>query len=457
MAWAVSLTCSTGSLSLVSDTGIKILDFSPTVSQDKSETGITTDTYPVFINGSDNSTMRGLITEVNTYFTNARDRQITNDGRPIQLLVAVDGSSDLWRSDVLDGDFVPSKIQTPNWTNGEVWGNLFITRRNYWEKYESIALTLANENSSASTSNLPVFFCNDSSTAAGGTRNNYADILGSEILGDLPAIADMQLQIVTSAASSSATIDLLTVYTQIGKSDANTAWFIDKSGTAEATASGGEYLTTSSSGGLSTISCTATEVRQIALFAETGDLCRIIGRVGFSLGAGTYRIIPTVSRRRGSSEVINPVYVTVSDSAMHVAPLGVSQIGFNSDDYSAGYNNYKEVILNAYVASGDVNVDFLSVAGADCVRDFAIEDVVLKSSLYLYDGAGYSTLESNDLWAYGDETVNVRTYKNLTAYGDKKLRLLPGINQRIVFNCEPWNRDYYGLLTMYVRFRRSSL
>ena len=121
MAWALSLDCSTATLSLVSDTGIKILreQFVPTVGSDKSETGLTTDAYRCFINSDSVTNLRALIQSVNKMTMNARSRQERNAGDRVYLTVTEDGAADAWRSEVLDGDFVPDKVNNPNWTNGE--------------------------------------------------------------------------------------------------------------------------------------------------------------------------------------------------------------------------------------------------------------------------------------------------------------------------------------------------
>ena len=147
MAWAVTLDCSTATLSLVDASGIKIErdQFQPTVGPDKTETGMTTDAYHSFINASSVSDLRAKIRSVNQFFMLARLRQERNAGDRVYMTVIEDSSSDPWRSEVLDGDFVPDKVYNPNWTSGEVWGTMYITRRNWWEGEET-TVPLSNAN-----------------------------------------------------------------------------------------------------------------------------------------------------------------------------------------------------------------------------------------------------------------------------------------------------------------------
>lgn len=449
MAWALSLDCSSDTVSLVSDTGIKILreQFIPTVGSDKSETGLTTDAYRCFINSDTVANLRALIQSVNKMTMNARARQERNAGDQVYLNVTEDGSTDVWRSEVLDGDFVPDNINNPNWTNGEAWGTLYLTRRNWFEGPET-PIKLYNENSTAGTTGaLSIYMNNEATTGAGGIRNCYADIIGTDITGDLPAYGKLVFTTVF-ASSDIAAAETYYIYSQIGRTASGTAFFseVSDTGSGDATASGAFLTVTASSGGSVT-----TTISPAYSSAPSGNY-RLIARMDFPTG-GTYRVTPFASKRIGTVENLNSSYITKSTTkagTFPLVPLGVTDIGTFSLAVGPPIVWTASIGFIAYL-SGNLTTDFIMHAPADCVRDYAV--TLVSPFNFIVDDNTYD----DALFAYTSPFGTDRDYQAITTTGSNKIMLTPGINQTMYFTASPWGRDNYITARLTIRPRRSSL
>jgi hypothetical protein len=434
MAWEMTLSCASTSVDLVNASGIKVEReaFRPTVAADKTETGITADSYRAFINAPNVADLQGFIRSTNTMFLNARQRQERNAGDRVYLNVTADGTSDVWRSEVLDGDVVPDRVITPNWANGEAWVTLNIIRRNWFEGPET-AVPLSNVGDTSATTSAVDIWLNSDGVA---THDNTANILGSDITGDLPGFG-----IATFTLSAH---NFQRIFTQYGRTaDVTDYWFEigASSDAADATASGGYYLSeAATTASYNTVGGTYVSTNATTQF-------RIIGRVGLSAGAGTYRVIPITTTGRGNLEPWSSVYITPADGNMHVYSFGTGQVSnySASDVYAA---------LRVYVpGGGNVLSDFLCVAPAETVRDYYLsaestsagtgvitDDTVLDSLT--------STVESAAVGKLGT---------NISATGNNKILLYPGVNQTIWVNGETWDRGSFISFTLKYRPRRSTL
>jgi hypothetical protein len=442
MAWAVTITHGSTTVDLANATGIKIErdEFRPSVGSDKSDNGITTDTYQAFINASSVANLQGYIRSLNNAFLTARLYQEGRGSDKVNLNVTADGVAGVWSSEVLDGECIADKINNPNWVNGETWATINITRRNYWVGPVA-TVPLSNDNStSPTTSEIAVYMTNDATTDAGGIHAAYANISSSDIEGDLPGWGLLNIRVPNAIASG------LKLYTHFGPQVA-LFWSEDNSsGTVSSSASGGQLATVVSSAGEAIMA-------ENVWYNPAGRLYRILQRIGFSAGAGTYKIIPVVAVGLGTLEYLTPVYVTTSDSAEHTYPICVNPLDiYNIGDYAPLPITYMGF---TYYLSGSLTYDFTMHAPADCVRDYAIGTTAHISSpedLTLTDNQGgvYASIPPSAPAFFGG-------YVAVAVTGSRQIELMPGINQALYITGEPFHRDQPLQVTLSYYPRRLSL
>lgn len=92
------------------------------------------------------------------------------------------------RSQILIG-----KVSMPDNALKEAWANLKLTititwtRVDFWEAASETELALTNGNGSAATGGINIYNCNDDVGTSPSKRNNYVEIAGASVEGDLPA------------------------------------------------------------------------------------------------------------------------------------------------------------------------------------------------------------------------------------------------------------------------------
>ena len=127
------------------------------------------------------------IHKINRAFEQARQRQDDPFLDRVYLNFLPKDLTDSQRSEILDGniEFYDETLKYA-WANKAMDLRLVIERRNYWEG-ELTAIPLSNSNGTDVTSGLNVYNCNDGTGSTPNIRENFADIDGADIDGDLPA------------------------------------------------------------------------------------------------------------------------------------------------------------------------------------------------------------------------------------------------------------------------------
>lgn len=136
---------------------------------------------------------------IEKFLYEARRYQKYRTGSKVYLEYQVDGDTHFWRSEILFGRLELQQDAMQIWGNAHIPCLLHITRRYYWERtgaLTEIRLTSAYH-TTPKTAGVWVYNSN-----AGGTVGNYVQISGTEIVGDLPAPAKIQLQNITGASQS---------------------------------------------------------------------------------------------------------------------------------------------------------------------------------------------------------------------------------------------------------------
>jgi hypothetical protein len=431
MAWAGTLTYGSTTTNIWNGTsGIQMKDsYLPQSGPDFSETGTVTEDIEFVITGSTQADIEVHMRELNTAFMSARLRQERNAGDRVYINLTPDGYSAAWRSEILDAIIQPSAITGP-WGRKVCFVSGSWTRRNWWEGPQA-DVPLTNENGTDNTAGLRVYFCNDAGTVhTTYKRNNYATIDGAgDISGDLPGYGILSF---TLTAPSTPPTE---IYTQIGfTSDVEDAHWFDKSGTSEATASGGYYVEGTTGG------------TNYFLFENdyTGALYRVIARMKLETGSGTLK---SYTRYMGvSGEERTPVIYSAYTNAFSVVNFGIASMGNYSVNAGGDESGYIYFETNS---ATNVDFDFIQVAGAQVVRDYFI--TTSYTGMVITDD---TTIDS----IYATFAVASVIYRTpITPTGSNKILVYPGKEQRIYFLSNNWARDNYATVTLDYRPRRSTL
>lgn len=206
--------------------------FNPAVGQVGEEV---TEEFEIWMYHDTNTSRVDFIREVNALFQDARHWEIGRE--PVWLYFAIDEVTTAYRAQVLDGliTFTP-KLGT-HWKNARTKAVVRIQREAAWEADTWTAIGISNGNGSGVTTGLHVYNCNDGTGTSPNKKNNYATITGTDILGDLPGPAKLQI---TPADSLNRII--VGNYVDVDAVGNYPVDLVDFSGTADSNSSGGQYL-----------------------------------------------------------------------------------------------------------------------------------------------------------------------------------------------------------------------
>ena len=149
--------------------------------------------WEVHISAATSELLVEEIHKINRAFEQARQRQDDPFLDRVYLNFLPKDLTDSQRSEILNGniEFYDETLKYA-WANNAVDLRLAIKRRNYWEG----ALTpipLTNSNGTDVTSGLILYNCNDGDGSSPNIRENFADIDGADLKGDLPAPIKIKL------------------------------------------------------------------------------------------------------------------------------------------------------------------------------------------------------------------------------------------------------------------------
>jgi len=187
--------------------------------------------------GSSASDLSGKIATVQKAIEQARRYSSERIGDRVYLSLKPDGYASAYKSEVLDAmltpfeDVLKSRSFTQKYTAGY---RLVATRRAFWQG-EAVQLKISNSNGTDNTAGLNVYNCNDGAGTAPTKRNNYFDVSGSLIGGDLPAA--VKIEMLNSSGAAFAVGNLWIGGNDYGKYSC----YDDIGDTSDATASGGKF------------------------------------------------------------------------------------------------------------------------------------------------------------------------------------------------------------------------
>lgn len=161
-------------------------DFTPSIGPGRDPDSTTTDTFPMYVNGTSRADLASKINALQQYFEQARVWQDTGTGPRTFVNWQPEGYAAGRRSEIVFGNYALRdgfKTQFSGTATHRALIDVEITRRNWWEGAETV-ITRTSENSSGRMYNNG----DRSGTAASNTlRINYCDVDPANILGDLDA------------------------------------------------------------------------------------------------------------------------------------------------------------------------------------------------------------------------------------------------------------------------------
>ena len=119
----------------------------------------------------------------------AKERQRTRTGAKVYIRYQIDGSSDIYRSEILTGRVELVKGAMSIWGNQHLPIRIHITRRYFWEHVDETELQLASQASGTpATGGKTIHNHKDSG------QGNYVEIAAAQVVGAIPAPVRIRLQ-----------------------------------------------------------------------------------------------------------------------------------------------------------------------------------------------------------------------------------------------------------------------
>lgn len=350
-------------------------------------------------------------------------RRHPSDANGCWLYFAAAAGQTTWRSRVFDGVASYDKQFVRHYRQGRVLVSITVMREPFWEGPEAY-LPLTNGNGVNVSTGINVYNCNDNSGASPNKRNNYVEITGANVTGDLPANCRIE-------ATNKYVGDNLG-YLFIGHNTTDPANFVQVleaesavggAAQADATCSNGQFNRVTLRNGIEERALKWT-LPTATLNAAAGNFVHAIIR--YALAPGDVRMkvqlewnstrlhtTPSVYPRDGFATKLKDIGV------FRLPPWLIGQTGMDSID----------LVLLAYQNSGfdsSIDVDFLALLPAENYRflytmgygvaqDKRIVDDGITDTYYLDNGAGANKIGI------------------IQSGGGPQVQLIPGLTQRLYF------------------------
>jgi len=172
--------------------GVYLMDYVPRYDSNAESL---TESIDVRITGTSSSAIADKIRSIERFFELTKNYYDNRQGVPCYLLYQADSSLPVVQSRLLNGRVIASdKLSHYKLLNKSVDVGLVIERLPFWESFSETELPLTNGNGTNVTGGINVFNCNDGSGSPPNKRNNYVQISGSHVGGNLPAPVRVWLQ-----------------------------------------------------------------------------------------------------------------------------------------------------------------------------------------------------------------------------------------------------------------------
>ena len=384
---------------------------SPSTPQSLPGGGWTTEVYTLALEDSPGE-IAAALSHLQALLTRAASYTAHGLGKPVYLF-ATACQGDPQVTSLVRSGAIAALPGAASRAQGSLGIALTLERRDYWEG-AAAALPLTNRSATRVTTGIAVANHLD----ADANHDNYVEILGADIQGDLPAAVSIDY---TNASPAAYLLDSLIVHLNANSSPAALAPVYEASGTADAACSGGSKAV---------ISLTPTDAQVLAwtisadqVSCAAGNDFMLLLRLASPLPAAdtifhaalaisTYRLLETP-----------PVLLPASQGILE---LGVLTIPPSLAGVQAGPASLS-LRLYAHTTGGSrsVEVDFLYLAAMDAYRRLSRVGRLLYSNEAIVDD-GFT----NQCYLLTNASALVAP--NYNAFGAQAY-LVPGLTQRIGF------------------------
>lgn len=389
--------------------------------------GTIVESAEIFISGTSVSDFLSKREAIETLLAQAAEYQETKRGDRVYLHFLPDGASDTRRSEILRGHLVLDEqaLEAWQWGSRRVRANVVYERRGYWEAASESVLGLTNGNGSGVTAGLKVYNCNDGSGSSPNKRNNYVEISGASVVGNLPADCRILL---TNTYNDSARLNNVWVAHNVYSDPSNFQHFLE----GEAVSYGGTNGASASySGGYYRQFTWTGDYQQIIArwLLDTTFLNRAGGR-WFKLLAGFAGVVSGIKlQAKLTFPAGTPLTVVSSSQEVTLSDKKIQDIGtLQIPPWLPGETNFAPIDLSLYArktGGGSFSLDYLQISPLDSYRILTPRGYGAAYNVSICDdGMGQVTWTSG--WAGGGITGHY------TGVGER-VRLFPGRTQRLIF------------------------
>lgn len=394
-----------------------------------------TETINVMLRASTGPLLQAAINSVEKLLVAAKRRQKYKTTARVYLQMQIDGESNTWRAEIVDGHFEPDddflKIGIANL---RAEGALMVTHR-VWEGPRT-ELQLSTSNASAATGGRTIYNHDDSGTG----HDNWVQIASSQVGGVLPTPVEIQL---INTSGTSVGFRNFYLATNAFSDPANFAHILE----GEDSASGSNTSNAASSGGLyEAYSFTDTGSIAWALSATVmgdtqGRVFRLLARM-FSWGGAPVYVQPVLYETNGNLALATGDEVRLpSISGSQIIDLG--ELPLPPGGYQASWGGTVLKLLTRATGSASVNVDFIQLTPLD-----AYQYIVQR---------GYSIANSGTITFDNIEELYHANGQSIYSPRSGPLKVFPGVTQKIIMlSDEGTTSDITRTFTIraYIRERR---
>ena len=342
-----------------------------------------------------------------------------------------------WRDKIMDGAVLYDARLLKRWREKKAIVSPVMRREGSWNGAE-VQIPLSNPNGTADTTGLRVYNCNDGATVDSTYKqNNYVDIAGASVLGDLPGATRLEITNLFAGTGEPMMV-------WIGHNFTNPSTFVwnfegedaeiggSPADVADANSSSGYYENLPGFYGNGFFNkAFKWTLSSAQLDAAAGRLYHVLARFASSTYITDFRYQLTMDLISGASTLAvwsGPVFYLDTSVAHIIRDLGVVRLPPKLAGYSglAAHKLNLEAAFDDLVATKPLAIDFIQLVPADGWRfleaiahvwptNYRLADDGINGDIWLDNGAG---AERTGAW--------VGT--------GKAIELQPGKDQRLSFN-----------------------
>lgn len=340
-----------------------------------------TETIEILTLGANGAAVQTNVQSIQRMMDLAKERQKTESGPKVYLVIQLDSDTVTWRSEVLYGELDSTDDTLKIWGNFKVPKRLTITRRHYWEWETATTTSISSQATAATTTGVTIHNHKDSG------HGNYIEIAAAALPGVIAAPIKLELK---NSTGSSQNYETFHFATNAFSDPANFDHIIEGGDVVSGfgTVTGGTG--TCSNDDYVSATFTAYEFHFVLTAAQlvdtAGRVFRILARFHDYTVTPAIYVRPVLMDTDGlvdlvlGDEVKLPV---VAGGDFQLVDLGSLQLP--SDGYNADYGPMTLGIRMRAATSVTVSLDYIQLTPTDSYRVIKAKSVGVASNSFVYD------------------------------------------------------------------------